>query len=276
MNSELQSNVSKWTPDCSGTFPNSLTGRFIWDGTWAAGVWHHVLRSTLHGQEGTSRQNLVSGSLGPEAHQGPCVRVQSGVNRHTHHFPPGSETHLQCHSALWFYDGSMKVDGNACFVCFVFNVHSWQMKMGLRTSSHLLVGVVRIYSRKTKYLLADCSDALVKIRVAFRPGNIVACFFIRSDKRAAKLTLTVNKADLKPPWNWEMEALTNKMICFAMYWLVSRMSGGSISGWADDCCRSCLCYEQNETPEGDTEPVTEHESMQHSSCKIHSIHWKLI
>ncbi|XP_012731020.2 double-strand-break repair protein rad21-like protein 1 isoform X2 [Fundulus heteroclitus] len=45
------------------------------------------------------------------------------------------------------------------------------MKMNLRTSGHLLLGVVRIYSRKTKYLLADCSDALVKIKIAFRPGQ---------------------------------------------------------------------------------------------------------
>ncbi|XP_075898386.1 double-strand-break repair protein rad21-like protein 1 [Nelusetta ayraudi] len=53
----------------------------------------------------------------------------------------------------------------------VIDIISPQMKMGLRTSSHLLVGVVRIYSRKTKYLLADCSEALVKIRVAFRPDQ---------------------------------------------------------------------------------------------------------
>ncbi|XP_017551737.1 double-strand-break repair protein rad21-like protein 1 [Pygocentrus nattereri] len=46
-----------------------------------------------------------------------------------------------------------------------------QIKIGLRTSGHLLLGVVRIYSRKAKYLLADCSDAVVKIRVAFRPGQ---------------------------------------------------------------------------------------------------------
>ncbi|XP_030641051.1 double-strand-break repair protein rad21-like protein 1 [Chanos chanos] len=45
------------------------------------------------------------------------------------------------------------------------------LKIGLRTSGHLLLGVVRIYSRKAKYLLADCSDAVVKIRVAFRPGQ---------------------------------------------------------------------------------------------------------
>nr|BBE15823.1 taste type 1 receptor 2 tandem duplicate a-2 [Cyprinus carpio] len=46
-----------------------------------------------------------------------------------------------------------------------------QIKIGLRTSGHLLLGVVRIYSRKTRYLLTDCSDALVKINVAFRPGQ---------------------------------------------------------------------------------------------------------
>ncbi|XP_035511965.1 double-strand-break repair protein rad21-like protein 1 [Morone saxatilis] len=46
-----------------------------------------------------------------------------------------------------------------------------KMRIGLRTSGHLLIGVVRIYSRKAKYLLADCSDALVKIKMAFRPGQ---------------------------------------------------------------------------------------------------------
>ncbi|XP_048066764.1 double-strand-break repair protein rad21-like protein 1 [Megalobrama amblycephala] len=45
------------------------------------------------------------------------------------------------------------------------------IKIGLRTSGHLLLGVVRIYSKKTRYLLSDCSDALVKIKVAFRPGQ---------------------------------------------------------------------------------------------------------
>lgn len=45
------------------------------------------------------------------------------------------------------------------------------MKIGLRTSGHLLVGVVRIYSRKAKYLLADCSEALIKVKNAFRPGE---------------------------------------------------------------------------------------------------------
>ncbi|XP_070695066.1 double-strand-break repair protein rad21-like protein 1 [Pempheris klunzingeri] len=51
------------------------------------------------------------------------------------------------------------------------DIISPKMKIGLRTSGHLLIGVVRIYSRKAKYLLADCTDALVKIKMAFRPGQ---------------------------------------------------------------------------------------------------------
>ncbi|RDD44723.1 Double-strand-break repair protein rad21-like protein [Trichoplax sp. H2] len=52
----------------------------------------------------------------------------------------------------------------------VDSIKSPQVKMALRTSGHLLLGVVRIYSRKAKYLLTDCSDAFVKIKMAFRPG----------------------------------------------------------------------------------------------------------
>ncbi|KAM9475624.1 double-strand-break repair protein rad21-like protein 1 [Clarias gariepinus] len=52
------------------------------------------------------------------------------------------------------------------------DIISPQGKIGLRSSGHLLLGIVRIYSRKAKYLLADCSDAVVKIKVAFRPGQL--------------------------------------------------------------------------------------------------------
>lgn len=47
-----------------------------------------------------------------------------------------------------------------------------KVKMALRTSGHLMLGVVRIYSRKAKYLLADCNEAFVKIKMAFRPGVV--------------------------------------------------------------------------------------------------------
>ncbi|KAL5058664.1 hypothetical protein RYX36_030268 [Vicia faba] len=40
--------------------------------------------------------------------------------------------------------------------------------IALRLSSHLLLGVVRIYSRKVNYLFDDCSEALLKVKQAFR------------------------------------------------------------------------------------------------------------
>ncbi|GJU40534.1 sister chromatid cohesion 1 protein 4 [Tanacetum coccineum] len=42
------------------------------------------------------------------------------------------------------------------------------MPIALRLSSHLLLGVVRIYSRKVNYLFDDCSEALLKVKQAFR------------------------------------------------------------------------------------------------------------
>lgn len=40
-----------------------------------------------------------------------------------------------------------------------------EVPFALRMSGHLLLGVVRIYSRKVKYLLSDCTDALIKIKM---------------------------------------------------------------------------------------------------------------
>ncbi|KAJ1727067.1 sister chromatid cohesion protein 1 [Coemansia biformis] len=42
--------------------------------------------------------------------------------------------------------------------------------LALRLSGQLLLGVARIYARKARYLLEDCSEALVRIKLAFRPG----------------------------------------------------------------------------------------------------------
>jgi hypothetical protein len=41
--------------------------------------------------------------------------------------------------------------------------------MALRLSGQLLLGVVRIYSRKAKYLLDDCNEALLKIKMVCLP-----------------------------------------------------------------------------------------------------------
>ncbi|KAH7283221.1 hypothetical protein KP509_35G066500 [Ceratopteris richardii] len=47
-----------------------------------------------------------------------------------------------------------------------------EVPLALRLSGHLLVGVVRIYSRKVNYLYHDCSEALIKIKNAFLPSNV--------------------------------------------------------------------------------------------------------
>uniref|UniRef100_A0AC35TYC5 Rad21_Rec8_N domain-containing protein n=1 Tax=Rhabditophanes sp. KR3021 TaxID=114890 RepID=A0AC35TYC5_9BILA len=46
-----------------------------------------------------------------------------------------------------------------------------KVPMALRTTGHLLLGAVRIYSRKTKYLLADCNEAFLKIKMSFKSGE---------------------------------------------------------------------------------------------------------
>ncbi|TKC34625.1 hypothetical protein EI555_010418 [Monodon monoceros] len=52
------------------------------------------------------------------------------------------------------------------------NILSPKVKIALRTSGHLLLGIVRIYNRKAKYLLADCSEALLKMKMTFCPGLV--------------------------------------------------------------------------------------------------------
>ncbi|KAF1763854.1 hypothetical protein GCK72_003800 [Caenorhabditis remanei] len=45
-----------------------------------------------------------------------------------------------------------------------------KVKMALRTVGHFLLGIVRIYSKKTRYLLADTNEAYLKMKVNFRDG----------------------------------------------------------------------------------------------------------
>ncbi|KAK9830472.1 hypothetical protein WJX72_011940 [[Myrmecia] bisecta] len=47
-----------------------------------------------------------------------------------------------------------------------------EVPLALRLSGQLLLGVVRIYSRKVGYLFQDCNDALVKLKQAFKPGDV--------------------------------------------------------------------------------------------------------
>lgn len=56
-----------------------------------------------------------------------------------------------------------------------------------------MLGIVRIYSRKAKYLLADCNEALVRIRLAFRPGAI--------DLPADQLEVSAELITLRPKFH---------------------------------------------------------------------------
>ncbi|KAG2020491.1 Rad21 protein [Coprinopsis cinerea AmutBmut pab1-1] len=78
--------------------------------------------------------------------------------------------------------------------------------MALRLSGQLLLGVVRIYSRKAKYLLDDCNDALVKIKMAFRPG-VVDLTEDQLNVNTTTITLQANTIDVNlvlPDDNWDM------------------------------------------------------------------------
>ncbi|KAF7315386.1 RAD21 protein [Mycena indigotica] len=79
--------------------------------------------------------------------------------------------------------------------------------MALRLSGQLLLGVVRIYSRKARYLLDDCNEALLKIKMAFRPGAVD----MTEDQLAVNknaITLQEGALDidlLLPDINWDRE-----------------------------------------------------------------------
>ncbi|PIC19133.1 hypothetical protein B9Z55_024783 [Caenorhabditis nigoni] len=47
-----------------------------------------------------------------------------------------------------------------------------QQKLALRTTGHLLLGICRVFSRQTKYLLADCNEAFLKIKLVFTKGAL--------------------------------------------------------------------------------------------------------
>ncbi|KAH0537872.1 hypothetical protein FGG08_005424 [Glutinoglossum americanum] len=80
-------------------------------------------------------------------------------------------------------------------------VDQGQAPMALRLSGQLLLGVVRIYSRKARYLLDDCNEALMKIKMAFRPGNVDLPSNHMHAPNPATLTLpdVLTELDLLPP-----------------------------------------------------------------------------
>lgn len=73
-----------------------------------------------------------------------------------------------------------------------------QAPLALRLSGQLLLGVVRIYNRKAKYLVDDCSEALGKLKLAFRPGNVdlPANQLLAANPNALTLPDTITEQDL--------------------------------------------------------------------------------
>ncbi|KAJ3312579.1 sister chromatid cohesion protein 1 [Boothiomyces sp. JEL0838] len=69
--------------------------------------------------------------------------------------------------------------------------------MALRLSGQLLLGVCKIFSRKAKYLFEDCNEALVKIKMAFRP-SVVDLNVVQSVVSNNQITLadTINEFDI--------------------------------------------------------------------------------
>lgn len=50
-----------------------------------------------------------------------------------------------------------------------------QAPMALRLSGQLLYGIVTIYSKKARYLLDDCNEALLKIKMVWFESQVVNC-----------------------------------------------------------------------------------------------------
>ncbi|KEP54568.1 motif of rad21/Rec8-like protein [Rhizoctonia solani 123E] len=85
--------------------------------------------------------------------------------------------------------------------------------MALRLSGQLLLGVCRIYSRKAKYLLDDCNEALLKIRLAFRPGIVDMTEDQLQVPRNA-ITLSGEGLDidlLMPDMNWDLDFVATQV-----------------------------------------------------------------
>jgi hypothetical protein len=58
-------------------------------------------------------------------------------------------------------------------------INPGQAPMALRLSGQLLLGVVRIYSRKARYLLDDCNEALMKIKMVSLYLSLIVYFLTK-------------------------------------------------------------------------------------------------
>lgn len=69
-------------------------------------------------------------------------------------------------------------------------VDQGQAPMALRLSGQLLLGVVRIYSRKARYLLDDCNEALLKIKMVSQDAHSSATLVLTSSRPFAQAMST--------------------------------------------------------------------------------------
>lgn len=61
--------------------------------------------------------------------------------------------------------------------------------IALRMSGQLLLGVVKIYNRKTKYLMDDCSEALLKIKMVRNAISLLNALILIDYRRSVLETL---------------------------------------------------------------------------------------
>jgi cohesin complex subunit SCC1 len=54
-----------------------------------------------------------------------------------------------------------------------------QASMALRLSSQLLLGVVRIYQRKTRYLLNDCDEVWIMMKMVYKMLSSLRHYMLR-------------------------------------------------------------------------------------------------
>ncbi|KAJ3899715.1 Rec8 like protein-domain-containing protein [Lentinula edodes] len=85
-------------------------------------------------------------------------------------------------------------------------IHQEIEVMALRLSGQLLLGVVRIYSRKAKYLLEDCNEAMSKIKMAFSRGIVdMAEEQLVANKNAITIQANAFDFDMMPDDDWLLQ-----------------------------------------------------------------------
>jgi cohesin complex subunit SCC1 len=80
-----------------------------------------------------------------------------------------------------------------------------KVRMALRTTGHLLLGIVRIYSRRANYLLEDCENASLKINLNFSTTGTKSKGAIR-DADDQDLPEVLGDFDATLPDNFELPA----------------------------------------------------------------------